>query len=527
MVMVDEPDEASAISILRGLKERYENHHQVRIKDDAIIAAVHLSQRYISDRFLPDKAIDLIDEAAAKLRLEMNSEPEELDTLERNIKQLEIEKAAIKRENDTTKLEKLDKEISDLKEKRNEMRSNWNAHKSLINTIQQAKIDIENLKFEAEKAEREGDYGKVAEIRYGKIKEAEQKIADAQSKLNSSNSLIKEEVDEDDIAEIVARWTGIPVTKMMQSESEKLLHLEEELHKRVVGQDEAINAVSDAIRRSRSGLSDPRRPIGSFIFLGTTGVGKTELAKALAEFLFDDENMITRIDMSEYQEAHSHSRLIGAPPGYIGYDEGGQLTEAIRRKPYSVVLFDEIEKAHPNVFNILLQVLDDGRLTDNKGRTVNFKNTIIIMTSNLGSDIIRDRYESANNVNSTELMESTKAEVFGLLKKTIKPEFLNRVDDLIMFTPLRKDEITEIVKLQLRGIAKQLKENDIDFRFTDKAINKLAEAGYDPQFGARPVKRALQHLVLNKLSKEIISGNINKQAPITVDVNNGELIFTN
>ncbi|MDD5975557.1 MAG: ATP-dependent chaperone ClpB [Bacteroidales bacterium] len=527
MVMVDEPDEASAISILRGLKERYENHHQVRIKDDAIIAAVHLSQRYISDRFLPDKAIDLIDEAAAKLRLEMNSEPEELDTLERNIKQLEIEKAAIKRENDTTKLEKLDKEISDLKEKRNEMRSNWNAHKSLINTIQQAKIDIENLKFEAEKAEREGDYGKVAEIRYGKIKEAEQKIADAQSKLNSSNSLIKEEVDEDDIAEIVARWTGIPVTKMMQSESEKLLHLEEELHKRVVGQDEAINAVSDAIRRSRSGLSDPRRPIGSFIFLGTTGVGKTELAKALAEFLFDNENMITRIDMSEYQEAHSHSRLIGAPPGYIGYDEGGQLTEAIRRKPYSVVLFDEIEKAHPNVFNILLQVLDDGRLTDNKGRTVNFKNTIIIMTSNLGSDIIRDRYESANNVNSTELMESTKAEVFGLLKKTIKPEFLNRVDDLIMFTPLRKDEITEIVKLQLRGIAKQLKENDIDFRFTDKAINKLAEAGYDPQFGARPVKRALQHLVLNKLSKEIISGNINKQAPITVDVNNGELIFTN
>ena len=527
MVMVDEPDEASAISILRGLKERYENHHQVRIKDDAIIAAVHLSQRYISDRFLPDKAIDLIDEAAAKLRLEMNSEPEELDTLERNIKQLEIEKAAIKRENDTTKLEKLDKEISDLKEKRNEMRSNWNAHKSLINTIQQAKIDIENLKFEAEKAEREGDYGKVAEIRYGKIKEAEQKIADAQSKLNSSNSLIKEEVDEDDIAEIVARWTGIPVTKMMQSESEKLLHLEEELHKRVIGQDEAINAVSDAIRRSRSGLSDPRRPIGSFIFLGTTGVGKTELAKALAEFLFDDENMITRIDMSEYQEAHSHSRLIGAPPGYVGYDEGGQLTEAIRRKPYSVVLFDEIEKAHPNVFNILLQVLDDGRLTDNKGRTVNFKNTIIIMTSNLGSDIIRDRYESANNVNSTELMESTKAEVFGLLKKTIKPEFLNRVDDLIMFTPLRKDEITEIVKLQLRGIAKQLKENDIDFRFTDKAINKLAEAGYDPQFGARPVKRALQHLVLNKLSKEIISGNINKQAPITVDVNNEELIFTN
>lgn len=527
MVMVDEPDEASAISILRGLKERYENHHQVRIKDDAIIAAVHLSQRYISDRFLPDKAIDLIDEAAAKLRLEMNSEPEELDTLERNIKQLEIEKAAIKRENDTTKLEKLDKEISDLKEKRNEMRSDWNAHKSLINTIQQAKIDIENLKFEAEKAEREGDYGKVAEIRYGKIKEAEQKIADAQSKLNSSNSLIKEEVDEDDIAEIVARWTGIPVTKMMQSESEKLLHLEEELHKRVIGQDEAINAVSDAIRRSRSGLSDPRRPIGSFIFLGTTGVGKTELAKALAEFLFDDENMITRIDMSEYQEAHSHSRLIGAPPGYVGYDEGGQLTEAIRRKPYSVVLFDEIEKAHPNVFNILLQVLDDGRLTDNKGRTVNFKNTIIIMTSNLGSDIIRDRYESANNVNSKELMESTKAEVFGLLKKTIKPEFLNRVDDLIMFTPLRKDEITEIVKLQLHGIAKQLKENDIDFRFTDKAINKLAEAGYDPQFGARPVKRALQHLVLNKLSKEIISGKINKQAPITVDVNNEELIFTN
>ena len=527
MVLVDEPDEASAISILRGLKERYENHHQVRIKDDAIIAAVHLSQRYISDRFLPDKAIDLIDEAAAKLRLEMNSEPEELDTLERNIKQLEIEKAAIKRENDTEKLEKIDKEMSELKEKRDEMRSNWNANKQLINTIQQAKIDIENLKFEADKAEREGDYGKVAEIIYGKIKEAERKISEAQSKLNSSNSLIKEEVDEEDIAEIVAKWTGIPVTKMMQSESEKLLHLEEELHKRVVGQNEAIKAVSDAIRRSRSGLSDPRRPIGSFIFLGTTGVGKTELAKALAEFLFDDENMITRIDMSEYQEAHSHSRLIGAPPGYVGYDEGGQLTEAIRRKPYSVVLFDEIEKAHPNVFNILLQVLDDGRLTDNKGRTVNFKNTIIIMTSNLGSDIIRDRYESAGNIDRESLMESTKAEVFGLLKRTIKPEFLNRVDDLIMFTPLCKEEINEIVKLQLKGIAKQLKENDIDFNFTQSAIDKLAEAGYDPQFGARPVKRALQHLVLNQLSKDIISGHINKQKPITVDVKNNELIFNN
>ena len=527
MVLVDEPDEASAISILRGLKERYENHHQVRIKDDAIIAAVHLSQRYISDRFLPDKAIDLIDEAAAKLRLEMNSEPEELDTLERNIKQLEIEKAAIKRENDTEKLEKIDKEMSELKEKRDEMRSNWNANKQLINTIQQAKIDIENLKFEADKAEREGDYGKVAEIRYGKIKEAENKISEAQAKLNSSNSLIKEEVDEEDIAEIVAKWTGIPVTKMMQSESEKLLHLEEELHKRVVGQDEAIKAVSDAIRRSRSGLSDPRRPIGSFIFLGTTGVGKTELAKALAEFLFDDENMITRIDMSEYQEAHSHSRLIGAPPGYVGYDEGGQLTEAIRRKPYSVVLFDEIEKAHPNVFNILLQVLDDGRLTDNKGRTVNFKNTIIIMTSNLGSDIIRDRYESAGNIDRESLMESTKAEVFGLLKRTIKPEFLNRVDNLIMFTPLCKEEINEIVKLQLKGIAKQLKENDIDFNFTQSAIDKLAEAGYDPQFGARPVKRALQHLVLNQLSKDIISGHINKQKPITVDVKNNELIFNN
>lgn len=527
MVLVDEPDEASAISILRGLKERYENHHQVRIKDDAIIAAVHLSQRYISDRFLPDKAIDLIDEAAAKLRLEMNSEPEELDTLERNIKQLEIEKAAIKRENDTEKLEKIDKEMSELKEKRDEMRSNWNANKQLINTIQQAKIDIENLKFEADKAEREGDYGKVAEIRYGKIKEAERKISEAQAKLNNSNSLIKEEVDEEDIAEIVAKWTGIPVTKMMQSESEKLLHLEEELHKRVVGQDEAIKAVSDAIRRSRSGLSDPRRPIGSFIFLGTTGVGKTELAKALAEFLFDDENMITRIDMSEYQEAHSHSRLIGAPPGYVGYDEGGQLTEAIRRKPYSVVLFDEIEKAHPNVFNILLQVLDDGRLTDNKGRTVNFKNTIIIMTSNLGSDIIRDRYESPGNIDRESLMESTKAEVFGLLKRTIKPEFLNRVDDLIMFTPLCKEEINEIVKLQLQGIAKQLKENDIDFNFTQSAIDKLAEAGYDPQFGARPVKRALQHLVLNQLSKDIISGHINKQKPITVDVKNNELIFNN
>lgn len=530
IVMVNEPDEASTISILRGLKERYENHHKVRIKDDAIIAAVELSNRYISDRFLPDKAIDLIDEAAAKLRLEVDSVPEELDKIERTIKQLEIEREAIKRENNEQKLTQLSTEIANLKEEEKEQKAKWKAEKELIESIQQNKIDIEQLKFEADKAEREGDYGKVAEIRYGKIKQKEEEIANFQQKLVSlqaDHPIIKEEVDSEDIADIVSRWTGIPVSKMAQSEKDKLLHLEAELHKRVIGQHEAITAIADAVRRSRAGLKDPKRPIGSFIFLGTTGVGKTELAKALAEFLFDDENMMTRIDMSEYQEKFSVTRLIGSPPGYVGYDEGGQLTEAIRRKPYSVVLFDEIEKAHPDVFNILLQVLDDGRLTDNKGRIVNFKNTIIIMTSNIGSSLIRENFEHITASNRDNVIENTKNEIFELLKKSIKPEFLNRIDDLIMFTPLSEEEIHQIVGLQIKLIANMLHKNDIDFSVTDKAIDLIAKIGYDPQFGARPIKRVLQRYVLNELSKQMIAENIDKSKPIIVDVEAGELIFKN
>jgi len=530
IVMVNEPDEASTISILRGLKERYENHHKVRIKDDAIIAAVELSNRYISDRFLPDKAIDLIDEAAAKLRLEVDSVPEELDKIERTIKQLEIEREAIKRENNEQKLTQLSTEIANLKEEEKEQKAKWKAEKELIESIQQNKIDIEQLKFEADKAEREGDYGKVAEIRYGKIKQKEEEIANFQQKLVSlqaDHPIIKEEVDSEDIADIVSRWTGIPVSKMVQSEKDKLLHLEAELHKRVIGQHEAITAIADAVRRSRAGLKDPKRPIGSFIFLGTTGVGKTELAKALAEFLFDDENMMTRIDMSEYQEKFSVTRLIGSPPGYVGYDEGGQLTEAIRRKPYSVVLFDEIEKAHPDVFNILLQVLDDGRLTDNKGRIVNFKNTIIIMTSNIGSSLIRENFEHITPSNRDNVIENTKNEIFELLKKSIKPEFLNRIDDLIMFTPLSEEEIHQIVGLQIKLIANMLHKNDIDFSVTDKAIDLIAKIGYDPQFGARPIKRVLQRYVLNELSKQMIAEKIDKSKPIIVDVEAGELIFKN
>ena len=530
IVMVNEPDEASTISILRGLKERYENHHKVRIKDEAIISAVELSSRYISDRFLPDKAIDLIDEAAARLRLQMNSVPEDLDKLERSIKQLEIEREAIKRENDTEKVNQLSKEIDNLKEKEKAEKAKWQSEKSLIDQIQQSKIDIEHLKFEAETAERNGDYGKVAEIRYGRIKEKEATIASAQQKLQdmqAENPMIKEEVDSEDIAEIVSKWTGIPVSKMAQSEQTKLLQLEAELHKRVIGQDEAIVAVANAVRRSRAGLKDPKRPIGSFIFLGTTGVGKTELAKALAEVLFDDENMMTRIDMSEYQEKFSVSRLIGSPPGYVGYEEGGQLTEAIRRKPYSVVLFDEIEKAHPDVFNILLQVLDDGRLTDNKGRVVNFKNTIIIMTSNLGSQIIREKTEKITEANCEEVLEETRKGVFELLKQVIKPEFLNRIDDLIMFTPLGEAEIKQIVQLQVEGIATMLKANDVDLQLTPAAIELIAAEGFDPQFGARPIKRALQRLVLNRLSEQIIARTIQKDKPIVVDVKDGLLVFTN
>ena len=530
VVMVDEPDEASTISILRGLKERYENHHKVRIKDDAIIAAVELSSRYITDRFLPDKAIDLMDEAAARLRLEIDSEPEELDTLERNIKQLEIEREAIKHEHDDKKLASLNEEIANLKEEAKGLRAKWSSEKKLIDRIQQAKIDIENYKYEAERAEREGDYGKVAEIRYGKIKDAENAIASLQKELaaiQGDNAMIKEEVDSEDIADIVSRWTGIPVKKMLQSEKDKLLHLEDELHKRVVGQDEAIAAVSDAVRRSRAGLQDPRRPIGSFIFLGTTGVGKTELAKALAEYLFDDENMMTRIDMSEYQEKFSATRLIGAPPGYVGYDEGGQLTEAIRRKPYSVVLFDEIEKAHPDVFNILLQVLDDGRLTDNKGRTVNFKNTIIIMTSNMGSNLIRERFEHITAANRDEVMQRTKGEVLDLLKQSIRPEFLNRIDEIIMFAPLTETEINQIVRLQIKGVEHMLAQNGITLRMTDAAVDFLTREGYDPQFGARPVKRAIQRYVLNDLSKQIIAGNVDNSKAITVDVQGDGLVFRN
>ena len=528
IVMVNEPSEADTVSILRGLKEKYENHHKVRIKDDAIIASVQLSSRYITDRFLPDKAIDLMDEAAARLRLQIDSVPEELDEATRRVTQLEIEREAIKRENDTPKLEALSREIADLKEEENKMKAKWQSEKSLINQIQQHKIEIEDLKFQADKAEQEGDFGKVAEIRYGKVKEKEENIQHLQSELcniQGDSAVIKEEVDAEDIAEIVSKWTGIPVGKMQQSETEKLLHLEEELHKRIVGQHEAIEAVSDAIRRSRAGLQDPKRPIGSFIFLGTTGVGKTELAKALAEYLFDDEDMMTRIDMSEYQEKFSVTRLIGSPPGYVGYDEGGQLTEAIRRKPYSVVLFDEIEKAHPDVFNVLLQVLDDGRLTDNKGRMVNFKNTVIILTSNIGSAFIRENFEKINPGNKEEIIEETRKRVLDLLKQTIRPEFLNRIDEIIMFKPLDEIEIKEIVEIQLQGIQRMLAENGIQLKFTEQAVAFIAQEGYDPQLGARPVKRMIQKYVLNRLSKAILAQQIERDKPIWVDQEGTELIF--
>jgi ATP-dependent Clp protease ATP-binding subunit ClpB len=530
MVMVDEPDVEDAISILRGLKERYENHHKVRIKDEAIIAAVELSHRYITDRKLPDKAIDLIDEAAAKLRLEMNSVPEEIDKLERKIMQLEIEREAIKRENDKEKLEQLNKVISELSQKRDELKAKWENERNILQQIHEQKSLIEQLQFEAEKAEREGDYTKVAEIRYGKIPAAQKKIEELQKQLQEyqgETPLIKEEVSVEDIAEIVSKWTGIPVSRMMQSEREKLLHLEEELHKRVVGQDEAIQAVADAVRRSRAGIQDPNRPIGSFIFLGTTGVGKTELAKALAEYLFDDENMMTRIDMSEYQERHSVSRLIGSPPGYVGYEEGGQLTEAVRRKPYSVVLFDEIEKAHPDVFNILLQVLDDGRLTDNKGRVVNFKNTIIIMTSNLGSEIIQERFKNLSDdpKEREKVIESTKEELFELLKKRIRPEFLNRVDDIIMFKPLTKEEVKQIVRLQLNRVKKILQKQNVDIEITDRAVEYIADEGFDPQFGARPIKRMIQKEVLNELAKAIIAGEITSDEKITIDFDGEKIVF--
>ena len=530
IVMVDEPNELDAISILRGLKEKYENHHKVRIKDDAIIAAVQLSTRYITDRFLPDKAIDLMDEAAARLRLQIDSVPESLDEVSRRIKQLEIEREAIKRENDKGKLEQLNKEIADLKDEETKQKAQWQSEKEQINKIQQNKIDIENLKFEADKAEREGDYGKVAEIRYGKIKQKEEEIREVQEKLKTmqgASAMIKEEVDSEDIADVVSRWTGIPVSKMMQSEKEKLLHLESELHTRVIGQEEAISAIADAVRRSRAGLQDPKRPIGSFIFLGTTGVGKTELAKALAEYLFDDENMMTRIDMSEYQEKFSATRLIGAPPGYVGYDEGGQLTEAIRRKPYSVVLFDEIEKAHPDVFNILLQVLDDGRLTDNKGRVVNFKNTIIIMTSNMGSSLIRENFEKMTPETHDKVVDETKVQVLELLKKTIRPEFLNRIDDIIMFTPLNEEEIRKIVTLQLNSVKKMLAQNGIALEFTDAALAFISDKGFDPQFGARPVKRVIQKYVLNELSKELLGGTVNKDRPIIIASDGAGLVFKN
>lgn len=529
-VMIEEPSEADAVSILRGLKEKYENHHKIRIKDDAIIAAVQLSTRYISDRYLPDKAIDLMDEAAARLRMQVDSVPEALDEISRKITQLEIEREAIKRENDGNKLESLNREIADLREEESQFKAKWESEREIINRIQQNKIEIEELKYQADKAEREGDYGKVAEIRYGLLRQKEEEIDKFQENLNNmqgQNAMIKEEVDSDDIAEVVSRWTGIPVGRMLQSESDKLLHLEEELHNRVIGQEEAIVAVSDAIRRSRAGLQDPKRPIGSFIFLGTTGVGKTELAKALAEYLFNDENMMTRIDMSEYQEKFSVTRLIGSPPGYVGYDEGGQLTEAVRRKPYSVVLFDEIEKAHPDVFNVLLQVLDDGRLTDNKGRVVNFKNTIIIMTSNMGSNLIRDNFEKINKTNKDKIVEETKSQVLDLLKKTIRPEFLNRIDEIIMFTPLDESEIREIVQLQLKAVKKLLSNNGINLEFTDDAVNSIAEEGYDPQFGARPVKRAIQRYVLNPLSKDIIAHKVNREKPIIIDTVSGNLVFKN
>ncbi len=529
-VMVNEPDEMSAISILRGLKERYENHHQVRIRDEAIIAAVQLSERYITDRFLPDKAIDLIDEAASKLRLERDSVPQALDEITRKIAQLEIEREAIKREGDKVKIKDIEKELADLRDVEKDFKAKWQSQKELINRIQQNKIDMEQLKFEADKAEREGDYAKVAEIRYSKIQEKEKENERIQLELNEMSgekSLIKEEVDSDDIADVVSRWTGIPVSKMVQSEKEKLLHLEEELHKRVVGQEEAIAAIADAVRRSRAGLNDPRRPIGSFIFLGTTGVGKTELAKALAEYLFDDENMMTRIDMSEYQEKHTVSRLVGAPPGYVGYDEGGQLTEAVRRKPYSVVLFDEIEKAHPDVFNILLQVLDDGRLTDNKGRLVNFKNTIIIMTSNMGSQVIRENFADINDDNRQEVIEKTKVEVLDMLKQTIRPEFLNRIDEIIMFTPLNEREIEEIVGIQVSGIRKMLSKNGVQLEVTPEALSFLAKEGYNPEFGARPVKRVLQRMVLNRLSKDILAQKVDREHPIIIDYKDDDLVFRN
>ena len=529
-VMIEEPDEADAISILRGLKERYENHHKVRIQDDACIAAVQLSERYISDRFLPDKAIDLMDEAAAKLRMERDSVPEELDEITRHLKQLEIEREAIKRENDEAKIAMLDTEIAELKDQEKDFRAKWEGERALVNKIQQDKQTMETLKFEAERAEREGNYERVAEIRYGKLKELQNDIDSIQQQLKSAQgaeAMVREEVTADDIAEVVSRWTGIPVTRMMQSEREKLRHLEEELHKRVIGQEEAISAVSDAVRRSRAGLQDPKRPIASFIFLGTTGVGKTELAKALAEYLFNDETMMTRIDMSEYQEKFSVSRLIGAPPGYVGYDEGGQLTEAVRRKPYSVVLFDEIEKAHPDVFNILLQVLDDGRLTDNKGRTVNFKNTIIIMTSNLGSQLIREETEKAGGTLSASKLEEMRHKLFDMLKQTIRPEFLNRIDETIMFLPLNKQEIRDVVELQMNSVKKMVEEQGFKLSWTSAALDYLANVGYDPEFGARPVKRAIQRYVLNDLSKQLLSGNVSIDKPIVIDATNNGLTFKN
>ena len=530
IVMVNEPTEADTISILRGLKERYENHHKVRIKDEALIAAVQLSNRYITDRFLPDKAIDLMDEASAKLRMEVDSVPEELDEISRRIKQLEIEREAIKREDDKPKEDILTKQIENLKEEESQLRAKWQSEKEIINKIQQDKIEIDDAKFQAEKAEREGDYGLVAELRYGKIKEKEIEIESLKNELHERQgvrAMIKEEVDAEDIADVVARWTGIPVSKMMQSEREKLLSLEDELHKRVIGQEEAIHAVADAVRRSRAGLQDPNKPIGSFIFLGTTGVGKTELAKALAEYLFDNEDMLTRIDMSEYQEKFSATRLIGAPPGYVGYDEGGQLSEAIRRKPYSVVLFDEIEKAHPDVFNILLQVLDDGRLTDNKGRVVNFKNTIIIMTSNLGSNLIRDKFARMTSQNREEIIEDTRFEVMDLLKKTIRPEFLNRIDEIIMFSPLHESEIEQIVRLQLDGLKKMLLTNGIKMEYTSEAVKSISDAGFNPEFGARPVKRVIQRKVLNQLSKDLLGGTIDKSQTIIIDAVDDILFFKN
>ena len=529
-VMVDEPSVENTVSILRGLKERYENHHKVRILDEAIVAAVELSHRYITSRFLPDKAIDLMDEAAAKLRMEMNSVPEEIDELNRKIRQLEIEREAIKRDGETARTETIDKQIADLQAELTKYMATWNSEKEIVAKIHANNQEIENLKFEAERAERDGDYGKVAEIRYGKLKNLEEeskKLAEELKDKQVNGGLIDEEVSADDIADVVSRWTGIPVSKMLQAEKDKLLNLETELHKRVVGQDEAITAIADAVRRSRAGLQDEKRPIGSFIFLGTTGVGKTELAKALAEFLFDDENLMTRIDMSEYQERHSVSRLIGAPPGYVGYDEGGQLTEAVRRKPYSVVLLDEIEKAHPDVFNILLQVLDDGKLTDNKGRTASFKNTIIIMTSNIGSDIIQERFENMNESNKLETIESTKNEVFNLLKKSVRPEFLNRIDETIMFTPLTKNDIISIVRMQFNRLAKRLEAMDIQIDITEKAVDELARLGYNPQFGARPVKRIIQKELLNELSKKLLSGEVVKDSKILVDVVNGEIVFKN